>query len=275
MNSAKKQPIAIPVFQEMIHAFYATHKRSFSWRYVDDPYRVLISEIMLQQTQTERVIYKFEEFIDRFPTIDDLADASLAEVLTCWQGLGYNRRGKFLHETARIIKNEHNGMLPDEPSILKTFPGIGPATACSLATFAYNKPTIFIETNIRAVFIHHFFNTNQKVDDKEIFPLIEQTLDHVDPRSWYYALMDYGVFLKKNLSNPSRRSKHHAKQSRFEGSDRQIRGSIIRLLTKQTAINFDDLLATLNTDHERATKIINGLCREQLIKQVGQLLMIS
>ena len=261
-------------FITTIKDYYAKHKRHFDWRDNDDPYHVFISEVMLQQTQTHRVIEKFAEFTTRFPTFNALAQAPLVAVLATWQGLGYNRRGKFLHQAAQIIIEKHGGVLPDNTAVLEELPGIGPATAASLAAFAYNRPTVFIETNIRAVFIHFFFNDRTDVHDKELFPLIEATLDRESPRQWYYALMDYGVMLKKKIINPSRRSKHHTQQSKFEGSDRQIRGAVVRLLTTTHTHIEQDLLVDeiclhpgISAPPDRIHRIIEGLLQEKMVSR--------
>lgn len=259
-------------FKKVIWEHYTAHGRLFDWRHVDDPYKVFISEVMLQQTQTARVAQKYPQWIVVFPDFKGLANASLQEVLAQWQGLGYNRRGMYLHRAAQIIMNDFGGNLFDDPDILIQLPGIGKNTAASICAFAFNKPTLFIETNIRAVFIHFFFSGAKKVHDDEILPLLEQTLDRQNPRDWYYALMDYGVMLKKTMVNPNRRSKHHHKQSKFEGSDRQIRGAILRILTQRTTINKSDLLALLAKDVPRVEKIISQLIKEEFICSDGMLL---
>ncbi len=223
-------------FKAFIWDFYAQHKREFPWRNIQDPYAIVVSEIMLQQTQTHRVQDRYLAFMNRFPDFVTLATSSLYDVLNVWQGLGYNRRGKWLHQIANIVVQEFQGQLPDSPDILITFPGIGAATASSICAFAFNKPTVFIETNIRAVFINQFFKHRTDISDKELFPLIGATVDQDNPREWYYALMDYGVFLKQSGKNPNTKSKHYTKQSRFEGSDRQIRGAVIRLLVEKKSI---------------------------------------
>ena len=277
MNLTKKQ---ITSFRRFIWAFYAEQGRSFAWRNVDNPYHVVVSEIMLQQTQTYRVAPKYEQFIAAFPDFSFLASASLRNVLSAWQGLGYNRRGKYLQQIAQKVMSEHNGALPQFPDILETFPGIGKATAASICAFAYNIPTVFIETNIRAVFIHSFFPYKDTVHDREIMPLIEQTLDHNNPREWYYALMDYGVMLKKKFGNPSRRSKHHTQQSTFKGSDRQIRGAIVRQLTKTETLHVDDLFARLEleeklpVDIKRTQKILDQLIEEKMVLKKGAMVCI-
>jgi len=262
---AQKQ---IELFKKTIWNYYHDYGRVFVWRNIDNPYYIFVSEVMLQQTQTYRVESKFEQFIEVFPSFAVLASAQLCEVLGVWQGLGYNRRGKFLHQAAQSIMQRHDGVLPDDPEILVQLPGIGPATAASLAAFAYNRPTVFIETNIRSVFIHVFFHQDRKeISDKNLLPLIEQTLSHDNPREWYYALMDYGVYLKKQLPNPSRRSKHHTIQSKFKGSERQIRGKIVKILIEKKEIKSDDLIVLIADKKNRTQDIINALISEKLIYQ--------
>mgnify|MGYP002624450157 CR=1 FL=1 len=217
-------------FTEHVWSFYKDHNRSFPWRETTDPYEIMVSEFMLQQTQTDRVVPKYEEFLNSFPSIETLAKASQSEVLKYWQGLGYNRRALYLHRTANEIRSRFNGIFPENITDLETLPGIGPYTSAAIATFAFNQPHVFIETNIRTVYIHHFFEDKEGIDDTQLMPLIEETLDQQNPREWYYALMDYGSYLKKQHPNPNRKSKHYTKQSKFEGSLRQVRGAILREL---------------------------------------------
>lgn len=215
-------------FRQTVLAHYRAHGRDLPWRRTRDPYRILISEIMLQQTQVPRVLVKYEEFLAAFPTIDVLAAASLEAVLRAWQGLGYNRRARSLKRLADLVSTELNGEMPRSLPELLRLPGVGPATAAAVAAFAYGEAHPFIETNIRAVYLHHFFPDRTDVTDREILPLVEATLDHADPRTWYYALMDYGVELKRTQPNPSRRSRHHTRQSPFLGSKRQLRAQVLR-----------------------------------------------
>jgi A/G-specific adenine glycosylase len=253
------------VFRQIIWDYYALNRREFPWRYVEDPYYIVVSEIMLQQTQTYRVERKFVSFIEQFPSWHALAFASWPEVLLAWQGLGYNSRAKRLHETAKRIIAEFDGNVPNDPDILKTFSGIGPNTAASICSFAYNRPTIFVETNIRAVFIYHFFPGKENINDKLLLPLIQKTLDQTDPRSWYYALMDYGVYLKQKVHNPSRRSAHYIVQTKFEGSDRQIRSTIIKILLARGVLKREELIALVDREPSRVLQIIDDLCKEKLI----------
>ncbi len=255
----------ISLFQKKIWDFYKAQRRAFAWRHVSDPYQVLVSEVMLQQTQTHRVVEKFEEWMSAFPTFSLLAQATLHEVLLVWQGLGYNRRGKYLHESAKRVVTEFGAQLPSDPEVLVTFSGIGQATAASICAFAFNTPTVFIETNIRTVFLYTFFKKQERVHDREILSLVVQTIDRDNPRDWYYALMDYGVMLKRQLKISNKKSVHYTRQSRFEGSDRQIRGQIIRLLTQRVNLSFDDLIDILTCDSTRAQRIIITLSDEGFI----------
>ncbi len=249
-------------FREAVWSYYRAYKRAFPWRETVDPYHIIVSEIMLQQTQTQRVVEKYHQFLSVFPTVESLARASMPDVLAQWVGLGYNRRALALHGIAQKIVTEHGGVLPADPAILQTWKGLGPATASSIVTFAYNTKTTFIETNVRAVFLHAFFaHAESAVDDKLLIPLVALTADNENPREWYYALMDCGVILKKLYPNPSRKSKHHARQSRFEGSDRQIRGAIIRFVLAEKCFSKEQLQETFG-EPERAQKIIDQLIKE-------------
>jgi A/G-specific adenine glycosylase len=252
-------------FQNFIWDFYHKNGRSFAWRNNENPYAVVVSEIMLQQTQTHRVIEKYEEFMFAFPTFKDLAAALLRDVVVAWKGLGYYRRARYLHQIAQIIMIEYKGILPQEPHKLEKLPGIGAATAGSIAAFAFNIPTVFIETNIRAVFIHHFFPEKQLVSDKEIMPLVAAVIDQQNPREWYYALMDYGVWLKSTHKNPSRKSSHYHKQSKFEGSDRQIRAQILKLIADKGNVTDAEIMCSVQKENTRIEKIIAQLLNEQFI----------
>lgn len=252
-------------FQETIWCYYAKNKRDLPWRKPEpdgsfDPYKILVSEIMLQQTQVSRVVPKYEEFIQKFADFKTLAAAQLAEVLKLWSGLGYNRRAKFLHNAASQVVQL--GALPKEQSELMKLSGIGTHTAGAIAAYAFNLPAIYIETNIRAVYLHHFFKDNFNVPDSQIMPLIVQTLDQKDARQWYWALMDYGTYVKATFENPSRRSKSHFRQSIFEGSKRQVRGNVLKQLTQKP-----QSLSQLNKviPDERLEDVLHELILEQLI----------
>lgn len=254
-------------FQKTIYNYYIQQGRDLPWRKTTNPYHILVSEIMLQQTQVDRVVTKYEHFIATFPDFQALATAEVKEVLVAWQGLGYNRRALNLKKLAEIVVRDFNGVLPDSPDLLKTLPCIGPATAASICAFAFNLPTVFIETNIRSVFIHFFFKNKKQVHDDELLPLVQQTLDRSQSGTWYSALMDYGVMLKKTYGNPSRKSAHHYKQSSFIGSDRQIRGMILKLLLSTTSLSQTDLIKALKSRAPRLSRILVELKQEGFIVQ--------
>ncbi len=242
------------------------------WRDNPEPYCVLVSELMLQQTQVNRVVPKFQAFMKCFPTIEALASAPLSKVLRVWSGLGYNRRAKYLHQTAQVIVEQHHSQLPASLDQLIVLPGIGKNTAGALLAYAYNRPVVFIETNIRTVYFHHFFSDQTNIDDKELLKLIEQTLDREHPREWYWALMDYGTFLKKTLGNNIDHSRHYTKQSKFEGSRRQLRGKILRLLLERPYTS-NELVYVLSD--ARSQFVLNELQKEHFVVETEGILKLT
>ncbi len=288
-------------FQKIIYRYYKKHGRKLPWRppllklrkdKFLDPYKILVSEVMLQQTQVLRVLKKYSLFIKQFPTMRALARAPFHAVLSLWSGLGYNRRAKFLHEAAKIIVKKHQGIIPKNVEALVELPGIGEGTAGAIVAFAFNKPSVFIETNIRTVFIHYFFKStkiysrhshilenvrmscggnlftlaDKKIHDKEILPLIEKTLDRKNPREWYYALMDYGVYIKSLYVNPSRKSAHHGKQSPFKNSNRQARGEILKLLVEHRSVPKEEIKKHLTGNTKFAENALMQLTNENFIR---------
>lgn len=209
--------------------------RDLPWRRTRDPYEIWISEVMLQQTQTSRVDGRWQRWLERFPTPSALAAAEPADVLEEWQGLGYNRRALALHRAARAV-TALGGELPAETAALEALPGVGPATAAGIRAFAFDLPSVYLETNVRTVLLHELFPDEERVSDRTLVPILRETCPADasdpadDPRAWYYALLDYGAYLKRTVPNPSRRSASHARQSRFEGSHRQKRAELLRVL---------------------------------------------
>lgn len=242
------------------------------WREDTRPYYVLVSELMLQQTQVLRVIPKFEAFIAMFPSEHDLAEASLAEVLTLWQGLGYNRRAKFLHEAAKTIVQL--GEFPDTYDGLVALPGVGKNTAGAILAYAYNQPSIFIETNVRTVYIHHFFVDQTEVSDAEIQLLLEQTIDTEHPREWYWALMDYGSWLKSQGVRTNAVSKGYKRQSPLKGSVREIRGQIVKALATHGELSEANLRMHITYD-DRYTHALDGLIKDNLVQRRGTVLHLT
>lgn len=260
-------------FNEMIWDKARELYRDMPWRLDTSPYFVLVSELMLQQTQVDRVIPKFELFMATFPTITELAKVPLSEVLTVWSGLGYNRRAKFLHEAAKKIVSDFGGVIPDAYDALVSLPGIGPNTAGAILAYSFNKPVVFIETNVRTVFFHHFFQDQALVTDKALKELVEHTIDREHPREWYWALMDYGSYLKKQGAGRIDKSSHYKKQTPLKGSVREVRGMILKSLAKGDFM-IDELRAALPED-ERFNASVKALIQEGFVKQDGERLYLT
>ena len=258
--------------------------RDLPWRRTRDPYEIWISEVMLQQTQVSRVDGRWQRWLARFASVAELARADAADVLDEWQGLGYNRRALAVHRAAQAIVAA-GGEFPREAPALTALPGIGPATAAGIRAFAFDLHGVYLETNVRTVMLHELFAGREGVADRELVPLVEATCppdggfaageggafgEDVadDPRGWYYAMLDYGAYLKRTVPNPSRRSSGHAKQSRFEGSRRQKRAALVRaLLARREGASVDALVAAvaaegIELDRALAAEILADLAAE-------------
>jgi A/G-specific adenine glycosylase len=257
----------IEEFKDIIYSNYHEAGRVFPWRQNTDPWGVVVSEFMLQQTQTDRVIPYWERWMSLWPRPADLAAASLETVLREWSGLGYNRRARYLKECARIITEKHRGWVPETPELLLPLPGIGAYTAGAIACFAYNYPALFIETNIRSVLIHFFFQDRKTIADDELYPLLNTVMDRKNPRIWYWALMDYGAGLKKITENPNRRSAHYVKQSPFEGSFRQLRGRLVKSLAAQGPAGAAELQRRTGINAEDVYRVLEALEHEAMVAE--------
>jgi len=290
-------------FRSMIRSEGVLRYRDLPWRRTRDPYIIWLSEVMLQQTQVPRVETRMPAWLERFPTVQALAQAAPSDVLDVWQGMGYNRRALALHRAAQCVMEDWGGEFPRETRDLVALPGIGPATAQGIRSFAFDLPGVYLETNVRTVFLHHFFPDVPAVPDRELVPLIQAAcpaapgatadeiapfavpLDDADtPRAWYYALLDYGAYLKKTLPNPSRRSASYSRQSKFEGSRRQKRAHIVRMLLaardgRPSGITLDEAVAGVNemetaagresVDHDLVADILADLEREGFCRSEG------
>lgn len=262
-------PAGIRTFRKTILEHYHADPRPMPWRMTHDPFEILVSEVMLQQTRVERVTIKYAEFLATFPTLAALASAPLEDLLRVWQGLGYNRRALALKRCAEEIIRRFNGQFPRQTEVLESLPGIGPYTARAVAAFAFGTAEPLIETNIRTVFIHFFFHGRDQVHDREIMPLVAATLDRHNPREWYYALMDFGVRLKLLHPNPGRRSRHHARQSPFEGSNRQLRSRLLRAVMAGPGISALELAGQLGADQENVERNLADMEREGFLCRTG------
>lgn len=237
---------AIAAFVGRVREEGARLYRNLPWRNTRDPYAIWISEVMLQQTQVARVLTRWERFMKRFPSIDALSAAAVADVVDEWQGMGYNRRALALKRAADICSAEYGGALPTGVEALRALPGIGDATAAGITAFSADAPCVYIETNVRAVFIHEFFPEAERVTDKELRPLVERACPDEDVRGWYYALLDVGAHLKKTHANPSRKAAAYTRQSAFEGSRRQKRAWVLREVMARPGLSTAEIHRSLN-----------------------------
>jgi len=250
----------IQEFQKKVFSFYQKNKRDLPWRKTTDPYKILLSELMLQQTQVNRVILYYEKWITRWLDIHALASASLAEVLQAWMGLGYNTRAINLHKAARKIVTEFDNDVLEAMKQYKEIPGVGRYTSQAVQIFSTNADIVTIDTNIRRIFIKEF-HLPEKVSDKELWMLAEQCLPKGRSREWHNALMDYGAL---HLTSQKTGIKPKTQQSRFEGSDRQIRARILRCLLNDT-MSLSELKKTFRIEQKRLRRILDKMVTEKII----------
>lgn len=259
-------------------------RKGLPWRFVDDPFAVYVSEVMLQQTQVARVMKHWDAFMARYPSVDALAAADTASVLQSWQGLGYNRRALALQRAAQECSASYAGRLPEDYDELLRLPGVGPATAAGIMAFAYNRPSVYLETNVRAVFISKFFSDSaEQVSDREIRPLVLATCSQERPREWYYALLDWGAYMKQNQPNPTRKSSQYVRQSAFEGSRRQKRAFLLKIVLTDGPLDLAQAKAALDDAEMRAGRpvvssqtvesIVGDLVAEGFFTRAGDMLV--
>lgn len=260
-------------FRSLVWKHYRMHGRhDLPWRKTSDVYKVIVSEVMLQQTQVDRVMPFYKKFIKQFPTASKLAKAPLSDVLKAWQGLGYNRRAKLLREAAQqLVRTPRFGtrsnLVTDVlVARLEELPGVGPYTARAVAAFAFNEDVIVIETNIRTAVIYHFFPGKEKVADTEIEKILIEVLPKAEAREWYSALMDYGAHLKRSGISHNARSATYTKQSRFAGSLREARGAILRELANgsRSRGQIAELLGSARS--EQTLRALGALCADGLVQ---------
>jgi A/G-specific adenine glycosylase len=271
MNASHLSRQEVKKFQNQVWSFFDKNRRAMPWRIPTingsfDAYKILVSELMLQQTQVSRVIIKYEEFLNAFPTLESLAVAPLALVLSHWSGLGYNRRARYLWQTVGMIQ-QSNGEVPHTEYELIAFPGVGKNTAAAVLAYAYNKQVVFVETNIRTVIIHHFFTGKSNITEAEILAVVQAVVPSKNYREWYWALMDYGAYLKQTNGHKNRQAKNYTKQSTFHGSNRQLRGRVLQSLAEKP-MTMEALQKRLLD--ERLVNVCKALESEGLIHRSGQ-----
>lgn len=257
-------------FTARVWGYYHEHARTMPWRDAPTFYNVLVSEMMLQQTQVSRVVPKFMAFIEQFPTVLALAKAPQADVTKQWVGLGYNRRAKYLHDASKLIVQ--NGQ-PDNLDNLVKLPGIGKNTAAAIMNYVYNVPTPFIETNVRTVYTNYFFAGQMNITDSQIMELVVATIDRNNPREWFWALMDYGAHQKAEGNANLNASKHYKKQSALKGSVRQMRGWIITELA--SADTTATAMQSKFGDDWRYERALEALKKDGLISETHGILHLT
>ncbi len=252
-------------FCDEVHSWYARNGRVFPWRETMDPYHILLSEMMLQQTQTQRVLPKYQLFLDLWPDFFALSTASLTDILLAWKGLGYNRRAKALKQIAQKTQEWGYTLPPDYETLLQ-LPMVGPATASAVMAFSYGEPAIYLETNIRRVILHYFFQDEPSVHDRSITGVLS-SLSKIqdDHKHWYYALMDIGVQLKASGINPNRRSLHYTRQSPFEDSSRQVRSTVLDIITTGGGQSLQGLDDALSFSRERINTALESLIADGIL----------
>lgn len=262
-----KEKILTSTFAQAIAIAKNELYRDMPWRQpLFDPYKILLSEIMLQQTQVSRVVDKYNMFLAMYPTIHDLAYAPLSDILRMWSGLGYNRRAKYLHDSVQSLKTIKTKWTYDQLVACK---GIGPNTAKAVLTYSYNRPEVFIETNIRTVILYYFYkDTPTTIADAQIMQTVASLIDTKNPRVWYWAVMDLGAYLKQTNNSLLHKTHTYKKQSVFEGSNRQLRGQIIKLLGTHHSLSLDDLQKHINDS--RLSTTLHSLQNEGLIAQASE-----
>jgi A/G-specific adenine glycosylase len=256
---------AIGALQKKILSFYKEKSRTLPWRQTTNSYHILLSEVMLQQTQVDRVVAYYSRWTKKWPYVQDLANASRIDVLKEWSGLGYNNRAVNLHRAAQVIAEKYNGDVIAAVKDHKNVPGIGPYTAAAVQIFAQNADIITVDTNIRRILLHEF-NLPKETSDRELWQLANRCLPKGKSRDWHNALMDYGAtYLTSRKTGIAPKTR----QSKFEGSDRQIRAKIVRELLKRSVIPVTELPAGADAEQLRVERILRKMEKDGLVKKNG------
>ncbi len=279
--ATSEKPSAAAVPREPLRRWYASRRRAYPWRATRDPYRVLVSEVMLQQTQAARVVTAYRSFVRRFPNPRALAAAPRRAAIEAWDGLGYNRRAIALAEAARAIVREHGGRVPSDPVALQSLPSVGPYTAAAVASLAFGRPVAAIDTNARRVVARALLGTEPTdVRPAALRSTAEGWLDRRDPGAWNQALMDLGRevcrrrplcevcplkascrFVTSGAAPRAARRRHAA----FEGSFRQVRGRVVRVLRGRVRVTLGVLARETELPYGRVADAVAALASEGLV----------
>ncbi len=269
---------------ERVLGWYAEQGRDLPWRRTSDPYAVLVSELMLQQTQVSRVVPAYARFLRRFPTVGDLAAAPLADVLAEWSGLGYPRRARSLHLAARAIVEQHGGRVPDDLAALRGLPGLGEYTARAVSTFAHGRAEGPVEVNVARVLTRAVAGV--PLTRGPLQGLADDLVPEGAPAAWSHALMDLGATVcrirprcevcplgavcawrRDGGEDPAASSSGRSRpQGRWEGSDRQLRGRVLRALLDGPR-SPEELAGATGGDAERLGRLLGGLAADGLVEE--------
>lgn len=264
-------PRDVRAFRRKIFSFYRTHRRDLPFRNTTEPYEITVSELMLQQTQVERVVEKYLAWVERWPDWHSLAAADRKSVLAAWQGLGYNRRAVFLHTMARTIVTDYSGVMPHDEAALRRLPGIGPYTARAIRIFAFGRQDAAIDTNIRRVLIHEL-KLPLDISPADLEAVARSVLPRGRARDWHYALMDYS---RLALPRSATRVRPLSRQSRFDGSLRQIRGEIVRRLSTARSVRLETIARDLGRTIDDVRRAAAGLERDGLVQVKSRTVRLS
>ncbi len=264
-------PNLIRRFRRKILSYYKTHGRDLPFRRTTDSYKIAVAEIMLQQTQVDRVVPKYLAWTKKWPDWKTLAKATNRELLTMWSGLGYNRRALYLGRMAKEIVERYDGAMPQDQAALSALPGIGPYTSRAILIFAFNKPLVTIDTNIRRVLIAEL-DLPHSISARELESIALHVLPQRRSRDWHNALMDYGA---THMTARKSGVKPLSRQSKFEGSLRQIRGEIIRQLTTKKRVSLASVAKKLGRTMEDVQKAAKGLEKEGVVRVQAKIVELN
>ena len=281
--SPARPPGEIRTARRALLAWFAGQGPDYPWRRTeDDAYAVLVSEVMLQQTQASRVVEAFPRFMARFPTVLELADATRADVVRAWAGMGYNRRAVALHEAARTIVRDHRGAVPRAPETLRALPGVGSYTAAAVASIAYGVPIATVDTNVRKVVARLDHGAERdEITAAQAADAAASWLDRRRPGDWNQALMTLGRAVCRTrplcdvcpLAAPCRfRASGRAGRASvrppppFEGSIRQVRGVVVDVLRTHPSITLGRLSALSGHPEDRVRAAVDGLAHDGVVE---------
>jgi A/G-specific adenine glycosylase len=258
-TARRPSPARLAALQKLLLEWYADNGRDLPWRHTTDPYAVLVSEVMLQQTQVPRVVARYPAFLERFPTLESLAAAPLPDVLAAWLGLGYNNRALRLKRCAEGVPDHHR--LPDDLEGLRALPGVGAYTARAVLIFAYNADLAAVDANVRRVLTHEL-DLPRDLSLAELQAVAEAALPHGRSRDWHNALMDYGSLV---LTARATGIAPLSRQKPFAGSHRQRRARLLRRLLERGPLSVADAAAALDLTVADCRAVVDSLAADGLV----------